>query len=163
MLRLDVRIVEIVRDLLLVAFGYLAAEFSAFLKWRRDRRDLVADREYEKRRSEERERERLRAEQLEACVALLSATHHVAIGGLLEGWSEAYQTAMESLNRVRLTLPPQLAMDASRLYVAATSPSGRGDAYQTALAHLVNRLREHFGQDIIQQLEEYLDEPYTGS
>jgi hypothetical protein len=58
-------------------------------------------------------------------------------------------------------MPPDIALDASRLYMAATSYARRGEPYQAALANLVNRLREYFGQDIIPAFEDFLDQPST--
>jgi hypothetical protein len=45
--------------------------------------------------------------------------------------------------------------------MAATSYALRGEPYQAALANLVNRLREYFGQDIIPAFEDFLDQPST--
>jgi hypothetical protein len=153
---------EILRDVGLVVLGYLVAELSAHLKWRRDRRDRLEDRGFqEQRRRQDREQQDEDSE-LEACVRLLAAVHRVAIGGVLEGWQQARVEAMESLSRVRLLAPPDIALSASRHYSAAIGRD-KAELYQATLADLINRLRDRFGRARIREFEEFLDEPMSGT
>ena len=155
---------EILRDLGLVTLGYLVAELSAYLKWRRDRRDRLEDRDVqEQRRKQDREQQQEDAE-LEACIRFLAAAHRVAIGSVLEGWQQAHVEAMESLSRVRLVAPPDVALSAGRHYSAAAER--RRDApelYQATLADLINRLRGRFGHVPIPEFARFLDEPMSST
>jgi hypothetical protein len=145
---------EIIRDLSLIGLGYIAAEASAYFKWRRDRRDRTGDREYHERERSSDEEERRRSTQIDACVAFLTAAHQVAVGSSLKGWEDAHITAMESLSRIRLLMPPDIALSAGRLHNAAISSPEQ--LYETVLADFINKLRTHFGQDIIKEFKDFV-------
>jgi len=152
---------ELLSSVLLVAFGFVAAEASAFFKWRRDRSDRIEEAKEEEVRRKEQDRQKRLAEEVEASVIFLAAAHHVALGSSLDGWKQAHITAMEALTKLRLLMPPDIAMAASRHFNAAATSTG-APHYKATLANLINKIRAHTGEDIIQEFEDYLNDPADG-
>ena len=139
-----------VQNVLLIGVGYGAAEVSAFIKAKRDRKAHIEDRDYDARLlAAERERAE-RAEELQACIDVLVECHSIKIR--VDG---ARARAYDAVTRLRLHGDADLALAGSKHYVTASS--GTNTAYEVSQVGFINDVRGHFGQEPIQAFVDWMD------
>ena len=85
---------EALQNVLLVLVGYLAAEVSAYFKWRRGRQDRKDDQEQERLAQEKADAQAALERRLQLHTDFQAAAHHVAVGGGLAGWQDQLQALM---------------------------------------------------------------------